>query len=140
MLNCLRSRFKLTRYFSRSAWSRLANGSSTRKTEASRVMQRWTYPDLVERSVLRSSHVTGTLLVPFSSFVRAPRGARSFIPAHTSGSPDARRGPVKIGRRANVNSYCGISRPHLDRPERGGSMVCAGIDRLLFVESVVIDR
>jgi len=33
----------------------------------------WTYPDLVERSVLRSSHVTGTLLVPSSSFVRAPR-------------------------------------------------------------------
>ena len=99
----------------------------------------WTYPDLVERSVLRSSHVTGTLLVPFSSFVRAPRGARSFIPAHTSDSPDARRGPVKIGRRANVNSYCGISRPHLDRPERGGSMVCAGIDRLLVVASLVID-
>src|SRR5262249_7650844 len=80
----------------------------------------WTYPDLVERSVLRSSHVTGTLPVPSSSFVRAASGARSFIPAHTCDSPDARRGPVKIGRRANVNSYCGISRPHLDRPERGG--------------------
>ena len=56
-------------------------------------------------------------------------------PAHTFDSPDARRGSVKIGRRANVNSYCGISRPHLDRPERGGSVVCAWIDRLLLVAS-----
>src|SRR5215475_12188672 len=86
----------------------------------------WTYPDLVERSVLRSSHVTGTLLVPFSSFVRDPRGARSFIPAHTSGSPDARRGPVKIGRRANVNSYCGIPGRILTDPSAAAAWCAPG--------------
>src|SRR6516164_4825775 len=71
-------------------WIRSAPARIADRSEGRRAC--WTYPDLVERSVLRSSHVTGTLLVPFSSFVRAPRGARSFIPAHTSDSPDARRG------------------------------------------------
>ena len=67
-----------------------------------------------------------------------PCGARSSVPARTSGAP-ARAGAVKIGRCADLNTCGDISRLHLDCPEHGGRLVCAGIDRLLLVASLVVD-
>ena len=69
-----------------------------------------------------------------------PSGARSSVPARTSGAP-ARAGAVKIGRRGDGDTYCDISRLHLDGPEHGGRLMCAGIDRLLLlVAALVVDR
>ena len=50
----------------------------------------------------RSSDLMWILLVLASTFVRAPCGARTFVPAHSSDTP-ARAGLVKIGRRAYVS-------------------------------------
>jgi hypothetical protein len=51
----------------------------------------------------------------------------------------ARAGAVKVGRRTGVDTRSDISRPHLDRPEHGGRMVCTEIDRLLLVATLVVD-
>jgi hypothetical protein len=52
----------------------------------------------------------------------------------------ARAGAVKVGRRAGVDTYSDISRPHLDGPEHGGTMVCAGISRSLVVVALVVEE
>ena len=70
----------------------------------------------------RSSYLMWILLVLASTFVRAPCGARTLVPAHASDTP-ARAGPVKIGRRAYMIIRRDISRPHLDGPEHDGSVV-----------------
>ena len=51
----------------------------------------------------------------------------------------SRAGAVKIGRCADLNSCCEISRPHLDGPEHGGIVVCVGIDHLVLVAALVVD-
>ena len=61
------------------------------------------------------------LLVLASTFVRAPCGARTLVPAHSSDTP-ARAGLVKIGRRAYVSIRRDISRLHLEGPEHDGSV------------------
>jgi hypothetical protein len=61
----------------------------------------------------RSSDLMWILLFLASTFVCAPCGARTFVPAHSSDTP-ARAGPVKIGRRAYVSIRRDISRPHLE--------------------------
>ena len=50
------------------------------------------------------------------------------------------RGAVKVGRCVGVDTSSAISRPRLDGPEHGGTMVCAGISRSLVVAALVVDR
>ena len=59
------------------------------------------------------------LLVLASTFVRAPCGARTFVPARSSDTP-ARAGPVKIGRRAYMSIRRDINRRASLRPYRLG--------------------
>ena len=70
----------------------------------------------------RSSDLMWILLVLASTFVCAPCGARTLVPAHSSDTP-AGAGPVKIGRRADVSIRRDISRPHLEGPERSERQV-----------------
>jgi hypothetical protein len=67
----------------------------------------------------RSSDLMWILLVLASTFVRAPCGARTFVPAHSSDTP-ARAGPVKIGRRRN-----GL--PVLTQGRQQEARVCSGV-------------
>ena len=80
------------------------------------------------------------LLVLASTFVRAPCGARTLVPAHSRLTRRRAQGLVKIGRRAGVSIRRDISRPHLEEgPEHDGSVVCAGIS-LPRVVALVVDR
>ena len=88
----------------------------------------------------RSSDLMWILLVLASTFVRAPCGARTLVPAHSRLTRRRAQGLVKIGRRAGVSIRRDISRPHLEEgPEHDGSVVCAGIS-LPRVVALVVDR
>ena len=72
----------------------------------------WITPVWWTGEYYRSSDLMWILLVLASTFVCAPCGARTLVPAHSSDTP-AGAGPVKIGRRADVSIRRDISRPHL---------------------------
>src|SRR5258708_34148633 len=54
--------------------------------------------------------------------------SRFFAPTHTCWKP-ARAGAVKAGRRSALASPSFVSRPRLDRPEHGGTLVVVGMTR-----------
>ena len=51
--------------------------------------------------------------------------SRFFAPTHTCWRP-ARAGAVKVGRRSGLAVRSVVSRPRLDRPEHGGTLVVVG--------------
>ena len=66
-----------------------------------------------------------TSFIPVSLFDLEPR---FFAPTHTWWKP-TRAGAVKAGRRSALASRCIVSRPRLDRPEHGGTLVVVGMTR-----------
>ena len=52
--------------------------------------------------------------------------SRFFAPTHTSWRP-ARAGAVKVGRRSSLAARSVVSRPRLDGPEHGGTLVVVGM-------------
>jgi hypothetical protein len=51
--------------------------------------------------------------------------SRFFAPTHTCWRP-ARAGAVKVGRGSGVAARSVVSRPRLDRPKHGGTLVVVG--------------
>jgi len=66
-----------------------------------------------------------TSFIPVSLF---DLESRFFAPTHTCWKP-ARVGAVKAGRRSALASLSIVSRPRLDRPEHGGTLVMVGMTR-----------
>jgi hypothetical protein len=66
-----------------------------------------------------------TFFIPVSLF---DLESRFFAPTHECWKP-ARAGTVKAGRRSALASCSIISRPRLDRPEHGGTLVVVGMTR-----------
>jgi hypothetical protein len=66
-----------------------------------------------------------TSFIPVSLF---DLESRFFVPTHGCGKP-ARAGAVKAGRRSALASRSVVSRPRLDRPEHGGTLVLVGMTR-----------
>jgi hypothetical protein len=54
--------------------------------------------------------------------------SRFFAPTHTCWRP-ARTGAVKVGRRSGLAARSVVSRPCLDSPEHGGTLVVVGMTR-----------
>ena len=54
--------------------------------------------------------------------------SRFFAPTHTCWRP-ARTGAVKVGRRSGLAARSVVSRPRLDGPEHGGTLVVVGMTR-----------
>ena len=54
--------------------------------------------------------------------------SRFFAPTHTCRRP-TRTGAVKVGRRSTLAARSVVSRPRLDRPEHGGTLVVVGMTR-----------
>ena len=66
-----------------------------------------------------------TSFIPVSLFNSE---SRFFAPTHTC-RKSARAGAVKAGRRSALASRSDVSRPCLDRPEHGGTLVVVGMTR-----------
>jgi hypothetical protein len=66
-----------------------------------------------------------TSFIPVSLF---DLESRFFAPTHTWWTP-ARTGAVKVGRRSALSARSVVSRPRLDRPEHGGTLVVVGMTR-----------
>src|SRR6266436_3707227 len=66
-----------------------------------------------------------TSFIPVSLF---DLESRFFAPTHTCWKP-ARAGAVRAGRRSALASRSIVSRPRLDRPEHGGTLVVVGMTR-----------
>jgi hypothetical protein len=66
-----------------------------------------------------------TFFIPVSLF---DLETRFFVPTHGYWKP-ARAAAVKVGRRSALASRSIVSRPCLDRPEHGGTLVVVGMTR-----------
>src|ERR1700693_5640611 len=66
-----------------------------------------------------------TSFIPVSLF---DLESRFFAPTHTCWRP-ARTGAVKVGRRSGLAARSVVSRPRLDGPEHGGTLVVVGMTR-----------
>jgi hypothetical protein len=76
-------------------------------------------------------HAFSTSFTSFTSFIPVSLfdlESRFFAPTHTCWRP-ARTGAVKVGRRYGLAARSVVSRPRLDGPEHGGTLVVVGMTR-----------
>ena len=131
---CTESACDLTRT-RRGRASRFGSAPEHKPPNRSRRAEPGPSDDLVQAFVLRTGRAlyeafevkryftaVFTFLIPVSLF---DSESRFFAPTRTFRRP-ARAGAIKAGRRSALTSRSIVSRPSLDRPEHGGTLVVSG--------------